>query len=61
MHRNPSLLPSRLLVFANNLWNSSVRCFSTPTPTLPPTIRLLLHEKTWLLLLICSRSDIPGG
>lgn len=37
----PSLPPSRLLVFANNLWNSSVRCFFTPTPR----ILLLLHEK----------------
>lgn len=35
------LPPSRLLVFANNLWNSSVRCFFTPTPR----ILLLLHEK----------------
>lgn len=35
------LPPSRLLVFANKLWNSSVRCFFTPTPR----ILLLLHEK----------------
>lgn len=51
VHRNPSLLSSRLLVFANKPWNFSVRCFSTPTQV------LLRHEKTLLLSLLLTSQD----